>query len=178
MKLSVDIEKNFDLSKVKFDLSKQINMFAGAVILDHKTRLNHGQDINGKPMKKLSGSTIQSKRAKRMKKPRVPLYGKGIMKNVYSKQRATKSNPLNIIIPPKEREKVAVYHQNGTKPYVIKSKDKMLGPIYTPRGNKFFAKKVNHPGLAKREWFGITEKQERNGLRLIELEIDRILNNV
>lgn len=177
MNLSIELEKKFNLSKVKFDLSKQINMFAGSVVLDHKNRLKYGQDVYEKPMKKLSGSTIQSKRNKGMRKPRVPLYGKGVMLNVYPVQRATKTKPLAIIIPPKKRKEVASYHQNGTKPYVIKSKTKLLGPIFTPRGDKFFAKKVNHPGLPKREWFGITVKQEKKGLKLIELEIDRILKN-
>jgi len=174
--LKLNISKNFDLSKVRFDLSKQINMMAGSVVLDHKKRLSNGQDIHEKPFIKLSASTIHSKRFKNLPKPRIPLYGKGIMLNVYSKQRATKNKQINIIIPPKKRAEVATYHQSGTAPYVIKPKiANVLGPLFSSRGNKYFAKKVNHPGLPKREWFGITKKQEKKGLRLIERAISRIL---
>ena len=178
MSFGVSVEKDFDLTRVKFDMSKQINMVAGAIIKDHKNRLTYGQDVNEKPMEKLSGSTIQSKRARKMKKPRIPLYGKGVMLKVYSKQSATKNNPVNIIIPPKKREKVAVYHQKGTRPYKIKPKKaKRLGPLFTPRGDIYFAKQVNHPGLPKREWFGVTKTQEKKGVKLMELEIERILRD-
>ena len=97
---------------------------------------------------------------------------------VYSKQRATKSKQLNIIIPPKKRAEVGLYHQNGTGPYTIKPKgNNLLGPIFNSSGERFFAKEVNHPGISQREWFGITKKQEKNGLRLMEKAIDRLLKN-
>ena len=48
----MSVEKDFDLTRVKFDMSKQINMVAGAIIKDHKNRLTYGQDVNEKPMEK------------------------------------------------------------------------------------------------------------------------------
>jgi hypothetical protein len=178
MRPKIKIDKHFDLSKIKFDLSKQINMFAGSVIRDHKKRLRYGQGVDEKQMKKLSPSTIHAKRFNNASKPRVPLYGEGKMLNVYSKQRATKSRPINIIIPPKSRKEVASYHQSGTGSYTIKAKNaKVLGPLFNSRGQKYFAKEVKHPGLPKREWFGITKKQEIKGLKLINKTIARMIKN-
>jgi len=174
--MRVSVEKKFDLSKIRLDLSKQINMFADSVILDHKKRLSNGQDIHEKPFKKLSPSTIHSKRNKNLPKPRTPLYGEGIMLNVYSVKKATRSNQENIIIPPKKRSKVAAYHQQGTGPYTIRPRtSRYLGPLFSSSGQKYFAREVNHPGLSKREWFGITKTQEKKGLQLIELAIERLL---
>lgn len=175
------IEKKFDLRKVRFDFSKQLNDFADAVVLDHKTRLQHGQGVDMKPMAKLKGSTIASKRFKRRKKPRVPLYGTGLMSKVYVKKRASKSQQRAIVIPPKKRAEIGKYHQYGTSgPYPIRPKPPKtkLGPIFTDRGEMTFRKKVMHPGLKKREWFGITIKQEKVGLRLISNEIERQLRRV
>ena len=178
MKPEIEINKNFNLSKIKFDLSRQINMFAGSVIQDHKKRLQHGQGVDEKKMKKLSPSTIHGKRHNNLSKPRIPLYGEGKMLNVYSKERATKSKPINIIIPPNSRKEVASYHQFGTGPYSIKAKNSpVLGPLFNSKGQKYFSKKVNHPGLPKREWFGITKKQEIKGLKLINKAIDRMIRN-
>lgn len=179
MRVTFDIAKKFDLKKIKFDFSKQINLMADSIVKDHKTRLQFGQGVNEKPMARLKGSTIASKRFKNLPKPRVPLYGKGVMLNVYVKKRATRSVPQAIIIPPLKRKEVAKYHQFGTTgPYSIRPKKEngKLGPIFTSRGKMTFRKEVLHPGIAKREWFGITKKQEKRGFRFISLEIDRILN--
>ena len=180
MRTTFDISKKFDLRKIKFNLSKEINLWADAVVLDHKKRLQFGQGVDESPMKRLKGSTIQSKRFKMMPKPRVPLYGTGAMSKVYVKKRARRSKQVAIIIPPKKRKEVAIYHQFGTPgPYPITPNPPKtrLGPIFTPRGAKYFPKKVMHPGLPKREWFGITKKQERTGFRLMEKEINRQTKN-
>lgn len=174
------VEKKFDLSKITFDMSKQLNEFADAIVLDHKNRLQFGQGVDMKPMAKLKGSTIASKRFKRLKKPRIPLYGTGLMSKVYVKKRASKTKQRAIVIPPKKRKEIAKYHQYGTSgPYPIRPipPNNKLGPIFTNRGEMTFRKKVMHPGLKKREWFGITVKQEKVGLRLISNEIERVLKN-
>ena len=38
------------------------------------------------------------------------------------------------------------------------------------------ADKVNHPGLKKREWYGVSDKIAEKGFQFIMKEIDRRLN--
>tara|TARA_R110000744_G_scaffold137110_2_gene247519 strand:+ start:2018 stop:2560 length:543 start_codon:yes stop_codon:yes gene_type:complete len=178
--ISFDISKKFNLKKINFNLSKEINLWADAVVLDHKKRLQFGQGVNENPMKKLTAGTVHSKRFKGFSKPRIPLYGTGAMSKVYVKKRASASKQKAIIIPPKKRQEVAKYHQFGTPgPYLIEPKPPKtrLGPIFTSRGGQYFPKSVMHPGLPKREWFGITKSQERVGFKLIESEINRQTRN-
>ena len=73
MKTRISISKKFDLNKVSFNLSREINEAAKAIVKDHDRRLQFGQGVDGKPMEKLSPFTIMDKRIRGYKKPRVPL---------------------------------------------------------------------------------------------------------
>ena len=147
MRTTIDISKAFNLKKIKFDLSKEINEAAKAVVKDHDRRLSFGQGVDGKMMAKLQPSTIKSKRLKGYAKPRVPLYATGTMKNIRIDKKATRIDQEAKLTPPKSRSEVGVYHQQGN---------------------------INLP---QREWFGVTEKVERDLLRTMSIKIERILRN-
>ncbi len=147
MRTTIDISKAFNLKKVKFDLSKEINEAAKAVVKDHDRRLSFGQGVDGKMMAKLQPSTIKSKRLKGYAKPRVPLYATGTMKNLRIDKKATRANQEARLTPPKSRSEIGVYHQQGN---------------------------INLP---QREWFGVTEKVEKDLLRTMSIKIERILRN-
>ena len=57
------------------------------------------------------------------------------------------------------RQKTAVWHQRGTKPYTIVPKSKKALSFMTTSG-RVFAKKVNHPGLAARPFLMIQTQDE------------------
>ena len=147
MRTTIDISKAFNLNKISFDLSKEINEAAKAVVKDHDKRLSFGQGVDGKMMAKLQPSTIKSKRLKGYAKPRVPLYATGTMKNIRIDKKATRTNQEARLTPPKSRSEIGVYHQKGN---------------------------INLP---QREWFGVTEKVEKDLLRTMSIRIERILRN-
>tara|TARA_X000001382_G_scaffold79931_1_gene56174 strand:- start:213 stop:740 length:528 start_codon:yes stop_codon:yes gene_type:complete len=172
------IRKNFNLQKVirGLDLTREINLMADSVVADHKKRGKYGIGLNGKKLKKLRPSTVHSKRAKGSSKPRTPLYDTGTMVDVSVVNRASRDSQKARIKPPKSRQDIGGYHQNGTRPYTIKPRNaNALGPIYNNRGGTFFAREVRHTGVPKREWFGITKEQERKGLKRIARKIDMAL---
>tara|TARA_R110002020_G_scaffold43981_2_gene127124 strand:- start:780 stop:1226 length:447 start_codon:yes stop_codon:yes gene_type:complete len=148
MKLDIDIKELFDLKKIKFDFSSTLNDFAKNVVKDHKRRLQFGQGVDMKPMKKLQPSTIKSKRIKNYKNPRVPLNATSTMSKIKFKERATKSNQTATLKPADSRDEIGVYHQEG--------------------GAR----------LPKREWFGVTVKQEQKGIKLMEQRIEKELKRV
>ena len=150
MRTTIDISKAFNLKKIKFDLSKEINEGAKAIVKDHDKRLSFGQGVNGKMMAKLKPSTIKSKRLKGYAKPRVPLYATGTMKNIRIDSKATRLKQEARLTPPKSRiepEPIGAFHQAGSG---------------------------NYPS---REWFGVTEKIEKDLLRAMSIKIERILKN-
>ena len=148
MKADIKLEKNFDLSRFKLDLSTELNDIAGAIMEDHSRRLQHGQGVDMKMYKeKLKRKTVASKRAKGYPKPRIPLYATGMMSKIKHKQKATKSNQLAILKPANKRDEIGYYHQEGD-------------------------------GVPKREWFGITKKQDEKAIKNMERKINKIIDNV
>jgi len=148
MRTTIDISKKFNLKKISFNLSKEINEAAKAVVKDHEKRLNFGQGVDGRMMTKLKPSTVKSKRLRGYKKPRVPLYATGTMKNIRIDKKATSKKQEARLTPPKSRidpDPIGVFHQAGS-------------------GN-----------LPRREWFGVTEKVEKDLLKTMRIKIDRLL---
>ena len=145
MRTKIDISKKFDLNKISFDLSTEINESAKAIVKDHDKRLSFGQGVDGKPMQKLRPFTIIEKRIKGYAKPRVPLYATGTMKNIRIDKKATKSQQEARLTPPLSRLEIGAKHQSG----------------------EF--------NLPKREWFGITKNVEQELLRSMEIRIEKIL---
>ena len=147
MRTKIDISKKFDLNKISFDLSTEINESAKAIVKDHDKRLSFGQGVDGKPMQKLRPFTIIEKRIKGYAKPRVPLYATGTMKNIRIDKKATPRDQEARLTPPKSRIEIGAYHQKGSSM------------------------------LPQREWFGVTKKAEKELLRGMKIKIDRILRN-
>ena len=147
MRTTIDISKAFNLKKINFDLSREINRAAQAIVKDHDNRLNYGQGVDGKMMTRLQPSTIKSKRLKGYRKPRVPLYATGTMKNIRIDNKATPRDQEARLTPPKSRIEIGAYHQKGSSM------------------------------LPQREWFGVTKKAEKELLRGMKIKIDRILRN-
>ena len=174
MKFSFGMKKNFDLGKIKLELSEEINDIAGMVVKDHKDRLDSGMDIHGKPFKKLRPNTIAQKSAKGYKDPRKVLVATGTMQKFPPFKKATPASQQAIIKPAQSRMKIGAYHQGGTSPYTIKPKSaKKL--VFTTLSGKVFTDKVNHPGLDKREWYGVSDRIADKGFKFIVKEIDRRL---
>jgi len=145
VKTRISISKKFDLNKVSFNLSREINEAAKAIVKDHDRRLQFGQGVDGKMMKKLAPFTIMEKRIKGYKKPRVPLFATGTMKNIRIERSAVATSQEARLTPPLSRLQIGAKHQEG----------------------QF--------NLPKREWFGITTKVERDLLRNMEIKIERNL---
>ena len=145
----------FNLANYKKALNKQIpkmiNNSAGIVIMDIKSGINYGRDIDGKPMKPLSEFTILEKRKHGSKTPRVALSDTGTMKKTYIKKRATASNPSAHITIAQKRldpDNIAKYHQEG-------------------------GKKAGRP--PQRKWFGISKTAHKRIKRLFELSLAKEL---
>ena len=188
MKLKIKIDtapvkaylKNTE-SRIKRGLPTLVNRTAQAIKSDISGGIQQGVDIKGKPFTPLSSSTIQGKRIRSYKFPRRALFATGTMQNVYLAEKATLSKFKARLIMPISRQKVGVYHNEGTGPYTItpKSGNKrgVLGPLYSSRGEKYFTKKVHHPGLPKREWFGISERVKQVIFRLQRQFFSNILRS-
>ena len=181
MKMTFDIlsgSKHFkNLRNVKMDFSTQLNRGGNIVMKDISEGIGFGRDINGKPFKKLSPNTVASKRAKGSPTPRTALSDEGVMKNTYIKKRASRHSQECIVTAPKSRAKIGQYHQQGTAPYTIVPKKAKLLSFVTQEG-RVFAKKVNHPGLPKREWFGISQKAQDKIVKAMMEEIDAIIRRI
>jgi len=163
-------------AKIKRGLPGLVNRSAQAIKSDISKGIREGVDIRGQPFTPLSPSTIHAKRAKGYQHPRRALFATGTMQNVYLAERATPSKLRARLIMPKSRQDVGQYHNQGTGPYTIAPKSKkVLGPLYSSRGRKYFSKIVHHPGLPKREWFGVSARAKAVIFRLQEQFFNRIL---
>mgnify|MGYP001191183795 CR=1 FL=1 len=179
---TITITKNFDLNKISLDLTKELNLAGGMVVKDIVKKNQSGLDINGKTIKPLSPNTIAAKSGS---DPSRALYdtgrmiGRGSVKGVggrgpYLSKKAKKTDQETIISVAKDRESIGVYHNEGTKPYTITPKRAKKLSFITKDG-WVNASSVNHPGLPKREWFGISKDAIRDIMRMVELKIeDRI----
>lgn len=147
MSKALVLEKHFDLSKIKLDLSKELNFAGDIIVKDHFKRLNVGTDVNGKGLKLLKQSTINKKGNDQV------LVDEDKMRKLV-RSRASKSKQFVNIHPGKKQlrgkvtnQQIGLYHQTGA-------------------GN-----------LPKREWFGITKKAEQQCLKAVELRIEKLLRD-
>lgn len=135
-----------------------INESAHVVILDIAHGIRKRRNIEGGTIQRLKPSTVHSKREKGSRSPSIPLVDTGEMTKLPPLIKATASRLKAIIRTGKRRKKVAGYHQFGTSPYeIVASAGKVL-PIRTQQGALIFRKRARHPGLPKREWFGISNR--------------------
>ena len=59
--MGVKVVKNFDLGKIKFDLSKELNLAGQIIRKDHFQRLERGKGVKGTNMRALKPATIKEK---------------------------------------------------------------------------------------------------------------------
>ena len=151
----ISIEKNFDLSRINFDFSKELNLSSGIIIKDIVKKNKSGKDINGNAIKPLKQSTITAKKLKGSSDPSRALFdtgrmvGRGSAKGVggrgpFLSQRASKMNQTAIVSVAGDRGEIGRYHNDGD-------------------------------GVPQREWFGISKDAEKNIIRMIKLRIDEMI---
>jgi len=144
--MGVKVEKNFDLSRIKFDLSKELNLAGQIIRKDHFQRLEKGQGVNGNKMEELKPTTIKRKGSSKI------LVDTGKMRNLVIKK-ANKKNQVVEIFPGKKatrngvtNQEIGYYHQTG----------------------------AGH--LPEREWFGISKQAEIDAIKMVEMRIEQELN--
>jgi len=182
---AITVTTNFDLNKITLDLHKELNLSAGMIIKDIVEKNQSGQDINGNTIKPLSPNTIAAKANKGSSSPSRALYdtgrmiGRGSVKGTggrgpYISKRAKKMDQESHVSIAKDRDAIGVYHNEGTKPYTITPKRAKKLSFFTQDG-WVSASNVRHPGLPKREWFGISKKAEKDIVRMVELRIEDMI---
>jgi len=172
--MSVTVTKDFDLGKINLDLTKELNLAGQVIKKDHHQRLERGDGVNGSPMKALSPNTVAAKGHGKI------LVDSGKMRNLLI-EKASKTKQYVEIHPGRKQKykgtgvtmsDVGGYHQGGTSAYtIVPRKAKKL--VFQTAGGTVFADKVKHPGLPKREWFGISKDAEKQCMDLIEHRIER-----
>ena len=93
--MGVKVVKKFDLSRIKFDLSKELNLAGQIIRKDHFQRLEKGQGVNGNKMEELKPATIKRKGSSKI------LVDTGKMRNLVIKK-ANKKNQVVEIFPGKK----------------------------------------------------------------------------
>ena len=174
--MSVTVEMDFDLKRINFNFSKELNKVGEIIKRDHYQRLERGEGVDGSQMKSLSPNTISAKGNNKI------LVDTGQMRNLVI-DKASKTNQAVVIHPGEKRQykgtsvtmsDVGGFHQKGTSPYTITPKKARILAFQGSDG-MVFTKKVNHPGLPKREWFGISNDANQRSERLMEERIEQEL---
>lgn len=128
-----------------------------AILMTRSFNDNFRQEGRPTKWKALSKNTVAGRR----KKSSRILQDKGFLRQSV----LAKSGPGNIrkftrdSLTMGTRNKVAAWHQFGTKPYVIVPRNKKALSFMTASG-RVFAKKVNHPGLVARPFIMIQQEDE------------------
>jgi len=144
---------------------------------DHYKRLQKGTGVDGSAMKSLKPSTVAAKGHSKI------LVDTEQMRNLEIKE-ATKSSQAVELHPGRIRKykgtnvtmaDVGGFHQSGTGPYTIVPRKKKFLRFKTKSG-VVFTKKVNHPGLPQREWFGISEDAEKEAMKYMRFRIQQEIN--
>ena len=128
-----------------------------AILMTRSFNDNFRQEGRPRKWKALSKNTIAGRR----KKSSRILQDKGFLRQ----STLSRSGPGNIRKFTRDslvmgtRNKVAPFHQFGTKPYVIVPRNKKALSFMTASG-RVFAAKVNHPGLVARPFVMIQQEDE------------------
>lgn len=168
-----------------------------------------GVDVHGRPFRPLASSTIRSARPKpKCGQKRLPRRVRGpghILEDTGQMLRsltyAWSARSGRVFFDDPEAERIASYHNSGTKPYTIlpgggECRATVLripivagGRLRRPRGRRrlstvpvesgqptgIFARRVRHPGLPRREFFGLDESDiaevEQIALRQIAAQL-------
>lgn len=144
--MAVKIEKKFDLKRIRFDFSKELNLAGQIIRKDHVTRLEKGQGVDGGQLKELKTATIKRKGFNQI------LVETGKMRKL-AFRKADKKRQFVELFPDKRKnrngvsnQQIGFYHQTGA-------------------GN-----------LPERKWFGISKQAEKDSIKFVELKIEQELN--
>lgn len=161
--------------KIPLKVARVINLAADIIVQDIKEGITkHSRDIHNKPFKKLSPNTIASKRKKGYSNK--PLLAEGKMKEVYVRKRADNQKLVAVVgINKRDRKVASGVHQQGTKPYSIRPKNEKGFLKFDTTSGTVYAKEVRHPGVPKREWFGVSKRAEKKCVKLARKMIKREL---
>ena len=172
--MSITVTKNFDLGKINLDLHKELNLCGQIIKKDHYQRLEKGEGVDGSQMQALSPNTVASKGNSKI------LVKSGKMRKLLIEKASKSKQQVELHPGRKQKYKgtsvtmsdVGGYHQTGTEPYkIVPIKAKKLA--FKTTGGWVFTNKVNHPGLPKREWFGISDEAEKKCMDLMEMRIEK-----
>ncbi len=169
MNINFQVEADFDLAKIKLrGWDRQLKESAEVVEKDHVERLERGKGVSGDQLRALKESTIRKKQRMGYRAPRKPLVAEGIMQHLESDKRVTKlKNREKISLrvttkkgkekPKQSRRKIGKFHQEGTKAHTIEAKKKPW-LVFEGTSRVVATKKVRHPGMKPRVWFGISDQ--------------------
>lgn len=148
-----------------------LNSIGESLLNVNRERHDAGQSPDGTPWKPLSPLTLQAVDPK-TKEPikrnsSTPLHRTGEMLKALNKD--VNGNELRVWFWGNVEAKRAAYQQFGTKPYTIVPKH---APVLAFAN--IVSKRVNHPGLPKRELIGFPESDRR----LVEREAADYLKNI
>jgi hypothetical protein len=90
----------------KLDLHKEVNVVASMLVKDIRDGIATKKDIDDRDFKKLKPSTVRQKKRKGYSRPSTPLWGTGMMKEVFVKPRAKKGKEIAKVQVPKGRDGV------------------------------------------------------------------------
>lgn len=157
--LELNVTKNFDLSKIRMDFSKELNEAAERIRASIFKGVERGISPDGMPFKELKEKTIKAKMRKGYSKPASPLIASDKMRKL-NIEKATKANQEVRVFPGEKRRyrgskvtqsEVGTFHEKGE------------GNL--PQRKWFFSKRES----------GIAKRIEDKILRSMELRIEREL---
>lgn len=173
--LELNVTKNFDLKKMKFDLSKQLNTAALIIKADIQEKIDQHRQIDGAKSKPLHPWSLEGGN-------RPPFKGGGgqSLRNV-GIRKATPNKQQAVVFPAKRRTKplkgfpsgIAEVQQKGVK---IKVTPKMRGYLHSQ--GKHLKSDTKFIKIPARPWFGISKEAEAKAMIVAEEEIKRRLKNV
>ena len=169
MNINFQVEADFDLAKIKLrGWDGQLRESAEVVAKDHVERLERGKGVSGDQLRALKESTIRKKQRMGYRAPRKPLVAEGIMQHLESDKKVTKLKTMEKISlrvttkkgkekPKQSRRKIGKFHQEGTDAHTIEVKKKPW-LVFEGTSRVVATKKVRHPGMKPRVWFGISDQ--------------------
>ena len=155
--MSVTVEMDFDLKRINFNFSKELNKVGEIIKRDHYQRLERGEGVDGSQMRGLKPATIASKSK--------------------SKDRRISANANKILVGTEQMRNLVIDKASKTNQAVVihpGEKRRYKGTSVTMSDVGGFHQKGN-TNLPKREWFGISNDANQRSERLMEERIEQEL---
>lgn len=161
------LKKVLQIVRKEIATPQQMLSSVGQSLLNvNRNRHNAGLAPDGTPWKPLAASTLQEKRKGGI------LRKTGEMLDSFNYQ--VSGDTLTLGFDGARNAQLAIWHHDGTDPYVIKPKNKRALKF----GNSIIRKRVNHPGLPARPLVGFPTSDEVLVTHVIEDHLLIVLNAV